>query len=173
MTNITKLHIKNPVIIFFLGFLLSLKSYALSQVQYPLLIPPNHQIKVHLAVTEQAQKKGLSGVKSEDFKADQGMLFCFTKEEIKVFWMPDTRFNLDIFFLSNDLTVLDIERNMPSYPGFANPEKIPRTRPIKARYVLEMRADSPLAKKITKGIKLIWSHSKDLNQTISNAHLLQ
>ncbi|OFZ49010.1 MAG: hypothetical protein A2381_15495 [Bdellovibrionales bacterium RIFOXYB1_FULL_37_110] len=173
MSNITKILIKNPVIMFFLGFLLCLKCFALSTPIYPLLIPPDHKIQVQIAATEKDQKKGLSGVPSENFKADQGMLFCFAKEEIKVFWMPDTRFNLDIFFLGSDLTVLDIERNLPFYRGFANPQKIPRTRPIKAQHVLEMRADSPLAKKITKGMKLIWLHSKDLNQTISNAHLSQ
>ncbi|OFZ22351.1 MAG: hypothetical protein A2202_03095 [Bdellovibrionales bacterium RIFOXYA1_FULL_36_14] len=171
MTNITKIHIKNLVIIFFLGILHSLKSYALSQVEYPLLIPPDQKIRVELAVTVKDLKKGLSGVKSEDFKIDQGMLFCFEKQEIKVFWMPDTRFNLDIFFLSGDLTVLDIERNMPFYPGFDHPQRIPRTRPITAHHVLEMRADSPFAKKITKGMKLIWLHSKDLHQTIRDAHL--
>ena len=171
MTNITKIHIKNLVIIIFLGILLPLKSYALLKVEYPLLIPPDQKIRVQLAVTVNDLKKGLSGVKAEDFKEDQGMLFCFEKQEIKVFWMPDTRFNLDIFFLSGDLTVLDIERNMPFYLGFDNPKKIPRTRPIIAHHVLEMTADSPLAKKITKGMKLIWSHSKDLNQTIRDAHL--
>lgn len=46
-------------------------------------------------------------------KENQGMLFLFPKPELKTFWMQDTRIPLDILYIREDSTVLNIVKNAP------------------------------------------------------------
>jgi len=120
-------------------------------------------------------EQGLSGLKAEDFSDDQGMLFFYASEQEMLFWMPDTYFDLDLFFLNKDLKILDIIRKLPHYIGRANPELIPKARGVWARYVLEMKATSPIASKLQIGNILEWSSSLALEETSSkvSAELLK
>lgn len=113
-------------------------------------------IKVELALTDKAQTQGLSGRKEGSLKANQGMLFVYDDESYRSFWMPDTYFDLDIFFISKDFTILHVERNVPHHPGREEPPAIARTKSYKCKYVLEMDAASPLSKKLLVGQKLKW-----------------
>jgi uncharacterized membrane protein (UPF0127 family) len=56
-------------------------------------------IKTKLAFTPSEQEQGLSGIRPENFNNDQGMLFFYLEDGEKLFWMPDTYFNLDLFYL--------------------------------------------------------------------------
>jgi uncharacterized membrane protein (UPF0127 family) len=120
-------------------------------------LPSGKLITLRLAMTEEEQERGLSGVSSSEFTTTDGMLFIYKETEPRRFWMPDTYFDLDIFFLDTGLTVIDIERKVLAHPG-RDETLIPiqRTRTIMAKHVLEMRADSPLSSEIQKGQKLKW-----------------
>jgi uncharacterized membrane protein (UPF0127 family) len=122
-------------------------------------------IKTTLAYTSIDSERGLSGVKSEDYADDQGMLFFYLSDEERHFWMPDTYFDLDLFYLDKDLKVLDIIRKLPFYIGRANPESIPRARGVWCRHVLEMKSGSSIAEKIKVGDQLGWESSKSLQET--------
>jgi hypothetical protein len=113
------------------------------------------EIKTRLATTTAEQNQGLSGVKSHQFKQDEAMLFFYTSTGPRPFWMPDTYFDLDIFYLDKEFKVIDINRNVPHHPGREEP--IPRARNVYSKHVLEMRADSPIAKKIKVGSQLNWT----------------
>ncbi len=113
-------------------------------------------IDVTLAIDAKEQEMGLSGVKPEDFGDSEGMLFFYTQDEERHFWMPDTYFELDLFYLDKDLKVIDIVRKLPFYIGRANPNLIPRARGVWCRHVLEMKSTSTIAQKITMGEKLHW-----------------
>ncbi len=106
---------------------------------------------------------GLSGVKT--VPPTWGLFFCFDRPGPRNFWMPDTYFSLDIFFLiekSDSLFIGDIARDVPYHPGRADPATIPRLATRMARHVLEMRADSPLAKKLKLGDQIkIYSREKN------------
>lgn len=128
------------------------------------------EILVQVAVSELEQAQGLSGVKSEDFSANQAVLFYYPDDGQRQFWMPDTHFNLDIFFLDKDLKVLEVDRNVKAHPGMKEPPPIARTGLYLCRYVLEMRADSDLSKKIKKGAKLKWLGQKSLSEIGSKTH---
>ena len=101
------------------------------------------------------KNKGVSGFANQ-FKKDEGLLFFYSKKGERSFWMPDTYFPLDIFYLDKNLKILDIVRNLPSHPGFHEPPPIPRARTVISFHVLEMRSDSPLAKKLNHGDQLHW-----------------
>lgn len=124
-------------------------------------------IETGLAVTPQEQEQGLSGVKPENFGDNQGLLFFNLEDSEKNFWMPDTYFDLDLFYLDRDLKVLDIVRKLPFYIGRANPSMIPRARGVWARHVLEMKASSPVSAKIQIGDTLEWKGEKSLQDTES------
>lgn len=122
-------------------------------------------IETSVALTPAEQEQGLSGVKPEDFEANQGMLFFYVEDSEKNFWMPDTYFDLDLFYLDQNLKVVDVIRKLPHYVGRANPQLIPRARPIWCRHVLEMKSTSPVAQKINVGDTLKWQGALPLKET--------
>ncbi len=124
------------------------------------LAPHGEEIAVEIALLEHEQRQGLSGRKAESFCQNCAMLFYYHHDSTKNFWMIDTYMNLDIFFLDGDLRIVEIERQMPAHPGKEEPPTIARTLPIFSRHVLEMRSDSPLSKKLEKGMKFQWKDPK-------------
>ncbi len=128
-----------------------------------LTLPSGKKLKIDLALTKREKQQGVSGIQAKDFPDDRGLLFVFWDFEPRRFWMPDTHFDLDIFFLDKDLKIRDVERNVPHYPGWQNPSKIPETRTILSAHVLEMKSASPLAKEIKPGDTLKWSSKPEFN----------
>lgn len=127
--------------------------------------PQGEQIKTTLVWSAEDQIRGLSGMRSEDFAEDQGMLFFYMNEDEKHFWMPDTYFDLDIIFLDKNLKIVDIVRKVPHYIGRLNEHLIPRVRPVWSRHALEMKATSEIAEKLKIGDQLVWESDLDINQT--------
>lgn len=121
-----------------------------------LVTPKGAVIRTTVAITDVDQEKGLSGVRPDDFDEDQGMLFYYLEDGEKHFWMPDTYFDLDLFYLDKDLKVLDIIRRLPYHVGRHNQDLIPRARPVWCRHTLEMKSDSKIASSIQVGDKLTW-----------------
>ncbi len=130
-----------------------------------LVTPSGEVIETSLVYTIKDQTQGLSGVKNEDFKANQGMLFFYLEDDEKNFWMPDTYFDLDIIFLDKNLKIVDIIRKLPHYIGRNNQELIPRARPVWSRHALELKADSPFSHKLKVGDSLEWKSSLSLEET--------
>ncbi len=119
-------------------------------------LPTGEELRVRLAITQAEQTIGLSGTQSKDWADDQAMLFFYAEDGDRMFWMPDTYFDLEIYFLDKDMTVLSVERNVPCHPGRSVPPKIAQTKVHYSRHVLEIKSSSPLAKKIKPGDKLSW-----------------
>lgn len=111
-------------------------------------------IKTTMAITPKDQEKGLSGTQSADWDDDQGMLFFYLEDSELAFWMPDTYFDLDIFYLDKDLKVVDVVRKVPHFIGKMPYASIPRVRPVWARHVLEMKAGSKISDSIKVGDSL-------------------
>ncbi len=136
-------------------------------------LPSGKRVTLRLAVSGPVQQQGLSGLKTSDFGQNEGMLFVYASDGERRFWMPDTYFPLDIIYLSEDLTVVDIEYDVPHHPGRDTPPEIPTVRTVVARHVLEMRADSPLTDEFKAGIKLKWVGSYPLSGKVQDTHPLQ
>ncbi len=113
-------------------------------------------VETRLVYTMADQMQGLSGVKPEDFRDDQGMLFWYLEEDEKNFWMPDTYFDLDIIYLDREFRITDIIRKLPHYIGRANRDLIPRARPVWSRHAIEMKSGSPISAALKIGDKLEW-----------------
>ena len=127
-------------------------------------LPSGEKLTTYLALTADEQAQGLSGVKSDEFEEDEAMLFFSLEDSMKHFWMPESYFDLDIVFLNKDLYVLDIDRGVKHFEKSGPDALIPRARPVFARHVLEVRADSKFAKKIQPGMMLKWKSEPSLLQ---------
>jgi uncharacterized membrane protein (UPF0127 family) len=124
--------------------------------------PSGQLIKTHMAITDEEQKQGLSGMKPADFSAHEGMLFFYTTDEVRMFWMPDTYFDLDLFFLNKNLKIVDVHRSLKFHPGRQEPPAIARSKHAYSRHILEMRSDSSLAKSLKRGDYLKWMGKSSL-----------
>lgn len=94
------------------------------------LLVAGQTVTVELASTPSQRTYGLKHRPS--MASDHGMLFLFPDTKPRTFWMQDTLIGLDIIFLAEDGTVINIEEASPGVerPGF------PSRRP--ARFVLEL-----------------------------------
>jgi uncharacterized membrane protein (UPF0127 family) len=127
--------------------------------------PSGESIRTILAIEPQEQERGLSGVRSENFSEDEAMMFFDLEDNERHFWMPDTYFDLDLFYLDKDLKILEVVRQLPHHIGRSNPHLIPRAPRVWARHVLEMKATSEISKKLKVGDSLVWKDSLTLKET--------
>ena len=128
------------------------------------------KLKTYIALSAEEQMKGLSGIQPQDFNDNEAMLFTAKRDKLRQFWMPNTHFDLDIFFLSEDLYVLEVHRALNHFKDDGPDHKVPRSKMVVCRHVLEIKASSPLAKKIYPGMQLKWKGSSSLSKIISDTH---
>ena len=98
-----------------------------------MLAMPHGTMTVEVADTKSSRELGLSGRK--EMKEDEGMLFVFDVPGRYGFWMKDMAFPLDIIWINQNGTVVEVERD-------AKPESYPKTymNASPASYVLELTA---------------------------------
>lgn len=91
------------------------------------------QYTLRVAATSQAQQKGLGDIAA--MPKDGGMLFWFTDDKTRCFWMKDMHFSLDIIWLDADHRVTHMERGLSpeTYPHVFCPAE-------PARYVIELNS---------------------------------
>ena len=66
-----------------------------------------------VADTEQKRSHGLMNRK--DLKSNSGMLFIWNDRQTRNFWMKNTYFNLDLFFLNNQGEIIEIYKNARAF----------------------------------------------------------
>ncbi len=131
-----------------------------------LTISNSKSFSIRLAITTAETVQGLSGIQADQFEENEGMLFVYKNAAYRRFWMPDTYFDLDIYFLDRSLKVVDIERSVEHHPGRNVPPKIATTRDIYSQYILEIKSSSPLSKQIHIGDQLQLKSKPSLQQII-------
>lgn len=95
-------------------------------------------ITAKIADQADERKKGLSGLDS--IPLNEGMLFVFESEGQYEFYMKDTKFALDIIWISKDKKIVHIEQNVAPEPGKSDAQ-LTRYKPgANAQYVLEVNA---------------------------------
>jgi len=100
------------------------------------LIVNNKTYKVKVAQTEDEREVGLQNV--TELPEDEGMLFVFDESDEVSFWMQDTKINLDIIFIDEDETVIDVQT------GIADTEDAHTAENV--MYVLEVNEGSGIMK---------------------------
>ena len=112
-------------------------------------LPDGSVIHLELALTPDEISRGLMFRPS--LAADRGMLFLFTETRHPTFWMKDTRIPLDIVFLDESGTVVNVEHDAP--PCAAEP--CPRyTSRLPSRAVLELAAGVAARRALVEGSQI-------------------
>ena len=123
-----------------------------------IVLPSGTKLKTYIADSGTDQKRGLSKIMPEDFSETEAMLFTGNRMHMRQFWMPETHFNLDIIFMNTDYYVLDIHRNIQHHTKREPRRDVPLSKEVYSQHVLELKADSPLAKEIQPGMILKWEN---------------
>lgn len=101
----------------------------------PHVVLGDQRFDVAVAERPEDLRRGLMFVEEMDDKT--GMLFIFTEEAPRSFWMKNTRIPLDIFYFDRRLALVSVQQDVP--PCRADPcPSYPSDGP--AKYVLELNA---------------------------------
>lgn len=105
-------------------------------------------VYVELARTPSEMSRGLSGRKS--LPEDRGMLFVYDAAGFYHFWMPDMHFSIDIIWLDENYTIVDITYDLSpdTYP-----ETFTSAQP--AQYVLEVNAGWADLNEVSIGMQVL------------------
>ncbi len=82
----------------------------------------------------------------------QGMLFIFPNEISRSFYMKNTRFALDIIYISGDSTIVSFQKNAKPFDETSLPSNAP------AKYVLEVNAGLADKWKLQIGDKIVFNY---------------
>ncbi|OYW06258.1 MAG: hypothetical protein B7X11_01180 [Acidobacteria bacterium 37-65-4] len=114
------------------------------------ILPDGWAVQVDLATTPEQQARGLMFV--ENLPQDRGMLFLFDTDEQRSFWMKNCFISLDLVWLDESFTVVDITRDAPPCKEDPCPNFLP-SRPI--RNVLELPAGVTTSHHLSVGDRLV------------------
>ena len=94
----------------------------------------NNPQELSLDIADNEQKRSYGLMNREDMRPNSGMLFVWEDSQIRNFWMKNTHFNLDLFFLNNHGEIIEIYKNAKAFDetNIKSKEKV--------KYVLEMNA---------------------------------
>ena len=95
----------------------------------------DHKFTVEQANDPATQQRGL--MFRDAMPADHGMLFNFTDEEPRVFWMKNCRMPLDILYFDKNYKLVSVQQRVPACRTEPCPQ-YPSEGP--AQYVLELNA---------------------------------
>ena len=96
------------------------------------------EIKVTVAKTDEARKKGLSGIKS--LADNEGVLFVFSEKSEPAFWMKDMLMPIDIIWITEG-KIVKIDKNIPAPEPGSPDASLKLYKPgTPVSYVLEVNA---------------------------------
>lgn len=104
----------------------------------------SHTFNVWVAETLDEQMLGLMNVTDAELDKDEGMLFVFSRDEVRGFWMRNTIIPLDIAYIRSDGTIV---RTLTMQP--LDESTYSSVEP--ARFALEVRAGELAARGIAAG----------------------
>jgi uncharacterized membrane protein (UPF0127 family) len=113
----------------------------------------NKTFKVECVVSPQALQRGLSG--RESLATGTGMLFIFPTLSQQSMWMPDMKFPLDVVWLDETLSVVNISYGLE--PCVSQTNCPSSSSAYQAKYAIEM----------PKGDAVKYGFSEGINLTVS------
>ncbi|MGZ3787019.1 MAG: DUF192 domain-containing protein [Bacteriovorax sp.] len=171
MTTISQNTLKRNLILIAIAAMGS--SFAWGKDHFLMKSPYGNAVELKLALTRAENTKGLSGLKSNEFKDSMGMLFVNSEMGLRRFWMPDTYFNLDIIFLDQNLKIVGVEKNVPAHPGMSEPPAIYKTETYSAQFILETKAGALFGKKLKKNDQLKFTGPTSLSEIALKTRQMQ
>ncbi len=114
----------NKIKITMLGyFLIAFPSSLFSEINSPIFkqifcsvnVGNKNAQELSLEIADNEQKRSYGLMNREDMKSNSGMLFIWKEKKIRNFWMKNTHFNLDLFFLNNQGEIIEIYKNARAF----------------------------------------------------------
>ena len=114
----------NQLKITMLGFFLTiLPSSLFSEINSPIFkqiicsvnVGNKNAKELSLEIADNEQKRSYGLMNRKDINSNSGMLFIWKNRQIRNFWMKNTHFNLDIFFLNNQSEIIEIYKNAKAF----------------------------------------------------------
>ena len=114
----------NQLKITMLGFFLTiLPSSLFSEINSPIFkqiicsvnVGNKNAKELSLEIADNEQKRSYGLMNRKDMKSNSGMLFIWKNRQIRNFWMKNTHFNLDLFFLNNQGKIIEIYKNAKAF----------------------------------------------------------
>ncbi|WP_413576457.1 DUF192 domain-containing protein [Bdellovibrio sp. HCB290] len=138
---------------FVLVIILSFSFSAFAGVTFPKkkITLAGKTLTVEVATTVEQQAQGLMNRSS--LGEDEGMLFVFSNEETRFFWMKNTLIDLSIGYFNKDGKLVDIQE-MKSGKGLADTALPSYASALPAKYALEMSKGWFDKNKVKVGAKL-------------------
>ena len=113
---------------------------------------------VETALTEEKRAQGLSN--RDALAPGAGMLFVYSEERKRTFWMKDMRFPLDMIWIASDCTVAAVTENVPLPQPEQEDRDLPRfSSEVPVVHVLEINAGDSQENGITTGDSVVFSGS--------------
>ena len=114
------INIKIILIGFFLIFLSNLlfaenNRPVFKQIICSICTNKNNPQKLSLYVADNEHKRSYGLMNRKDIKSNSGMLFIWEDRQIRHFWMKNTHFNLDLYFLDNQGKIIEIYKNANAF----------------------------------------------------------
>lgn len=103
-------------------------------------------VDVAVADDDQSRSEGLMNV--NELPANSGMLFIFSNNQTRSFWMANTPLALDIIFVNSEMEIVRIHRNTQPYSQESIQSEVP------ARFVVEVNTGYTLEHDIQEGMKI-------------------
>jgi uncharacterized membrane protein (UPF0127 family) len=110
-------------------------------------------ISVEVAESEPQHERGLMFRKS--MPENDGMLFIFSNEDVRYFWMKNTYIDLSIGYFDKEKTLIDIQEMKAASMMETRPPSYPSAKP--AMYALEMNKGWFAKNKVKVGQKFQFS----------------
>ena len=104
-------------------FLIILSNQVFAESNYPVFekivcsinVNKNNPQKLTLDIADNEQKRSYGLMNRKDIKPNSGMLFVWKDSQIRNFWMKNTSFNLDLFFLNKHGEIIEIHKNAKAF----------------------------------------------------------
>ena len=93
-----------------------------------------------LDIADNFEKRSQGLMNRKKLEPNSGMLFIWEDSKIRNFWMKNTYFNLDLFFINDEGTIVEIYKNAKAFDETIIISK------EKVKFVLEMNAGDIHAK---------------------------
>ena len=85
------------------------------QILCTVKVNKNNPQELSIELADTAHKRSYGLMNRKDMKSNSGMLFIWKDRQIRNFWMKNTHFNLDLFFLNNQGEIIEIYKNAKAF----------------------------------------------------------
>ena len=136
-----KLIILGIFLINYSGFLsANLNTPIFSNIECKITFENDKSKLLFLDIADNFEKRSQGLMNRKKLEPNSGMLFIWEDSKIRNFWMKNTYFNLDLFFINDEGTIVEIYKNAKAFDetNIISKEKV--------KFVLEMNAGDIHAK---------------------------